>query len=132
MDSTVMIGCLSPFPSSPRSQGSPCCCTSHPHPQDPRLKTQIARQPGCWDASLGYRWESWGITICCVHGIQSKKSLQGGSLSAGDRAGAICHSSPPFCHQVCHLLLLSGDTNDEHVLNSFVYLATAFLRGGLN
>ena len=65
----------------------------HPHtlhlhilsPQGAPLKS--ARQPHCWDTSLGYRWESWGIAICCVHGIQSKRGLQGGSLSAGDRTG---------------------------------------------
>lgn len=65
-------------------------------------------------------------------GIQSEGGLQRASLSAGDRTGG-------------HMLLLSllspsllphpsvrGHFNDEHVLNSFVYLATAFLRGGLN
>lgn len=63
---------------------------------------------------------------------RAKGACREAACQQGTELGAICCSSSPFCHQVCHLILLSGDTNDEHVLNSFVYLATAFLRGGLN
>lgn len=120
---------ISPPPPPP----TPPLPTASPSPAPHRWRLHGCHIVG--GTGLGYRWESWAIAICCAHGQQWKGGLQWGSLSAGDRAGG---HMPLFFSLLSPSLLphpaVGGHFNDEHVLNSFAYLATAFQEGegGLN
>ena len=120
------------LPILPQVPGKPVLLHPPPPPppppqgSQPRSSHVVGRRVWSTDGKVGAE-QSAVCTEYRAEGACSEAACQ-----QGTELGAICRSSSPFCHQVCHLILLSGDTNDEHVLNSFVYLATAFLRGGLN
>lgn len=96
-------------------------------------------RPGaaCWVAASLVEHESrvqmgklGRSNLLCAWSTEQKGGLQWASLSAGDRAGGHMLFSSLLSPSLLPHPSVRGHFNDEHVLNSFVYLATAFLKRG--
>lgn len=87
--------------------------------------TLVERESGVQMGKLGRS------NLLCARDPERRGLAASQSVSRGQNRGpyaALSLLSPSLLPHPS----VRGHFNDEHVLNSFVYLATAFLRGGLN